>query len=136
MNKKIFFTHIRDQNRHGVLPKGGCTLGWTRDLANDRILITMSRCSPKDHYNRAAGRAIVTERMEKLFSMTNEQIIEMNTPGTTTFDGNVGLIPGNTVREAAKIILNRVVVKGFVPASLDEFNNRFIESLIMRQGAL
>jgi hypothetical protein len=63
----IRFTHIRDvvDSALGPLSKGGATVAWKYDDANQRIVYSVALCSRKDNFCRRTGRAVSAGRLTK-----------------------------------------------------------------------
>lgn len=61
----IRFMHVRVFDIHGKLqPCGGATIAY-KDLGNHQYLVSMALCSPKDPFNKKAGRAVAANRLSE-----------------------------------------------------------------------
>lgn len=125
--EKIFYRHLRIHNDAGeVKPKGGQTIGWMRDLENDRILITRAICSKDDHYNREVGRRYVDERMVLAKELSNEFINETKGEGSI-----ISFVTGDGIRSAAQFVMDNICELPLpFEQTLEHFSNKFIEYCI------
>lgn len=62
----VFFHHYRQYVEEELSPTGGSTSAWMEDEVGNILVITEAFCNPRDHYNKAIGRAVSFGRLKKL----------------------------------------------------------------------
>lgn len=64
--QQVFFHHTREYVGEELSPKGGCTVAYMEDEDGDTLEIAQALCNPRDHFNKAIGRAVSFGRLKKL----------------------------------------------------------------------
>jgi hypothetical protein len=133
MNDQIYFHHVREQDYFGELSaKGGVTLAWTRDIPNQRIVIAVALCHPKDTYVKKIGRDRAAERLQNALVKSTFAIRHDSPETTTVFDQDMlhGVI-------ASVLIPNVYANESQLPATrVENLSNRRIFHILEQSGFL